>query len=126
MKESIASGLIIIFLFSLCFITAGITVNFCTVLQKNTAECVTSIKSEDWNNSDLILQRTQEIFDKKAPLLKTFCIHKDINDIQNALSSLRIAISTQNKGECLLRANVLFSSLDILLNSDHFNIENIL
>lgn len=126
MKESIASALIIVFLCSLCFFTTNTTTRFCDEIKNYAVECFIGINEGDWSASAVMLEKAQNRFKQSASLLKTFCVHKDINDIGNALSLLRSAIISKNKDESLLQVSSLISCIDILSKTDLLSMDNIL
>ena len=126
MKESIAGISIIAFLCSLCFFTSNMTTDFCNDIQGYVDKCLSAIDEEDWKASEEIIGKARSEFEKSASLLKTFCVHKDINDIGNALSAFHNAIIAKSKEECLLQAGTLISCIDIFSETDLLNFENIL
>lgn len=126
MKESIASALIIISLCSLCFFTSNKTSTFCSSIKNHIDICLSSVNKNDWEASEIALDKAQNEYNKTSTLLKTFCVHNDIDDIGNSLSALHSAIISKDKEESLLQTGALINSIEILSNKDSLKIENIL
>lgn len=126
MKESIVGFIIIISLCSISYLTSQKTSDFCNELQINVSECISAINEENWNKSKLILQEARNDFEQKSSILKTFCVHKDINEIANALSYLNSSVISQDKVESLLHSSYLINVIKVLSKNDTLNLENIL
>ena len=126
MKESIASAFIIVFLCSLSFLTLNTTTNFCNEIKSSAYECISKIEEENWKESEIALKKAQNKLKESAPLLKTFCVHKDVNDIENTISALRSTITSKNKDESLLKASSLIYYIEILSDADRLTLDNIL
>ena len=126
MKESIVGFIIIISLCSISYLTSQKTSDFCNELQNNVSECISAINEENWNKSKLILQEAKKDFEQKSSILKTFCVHKDINEIANALSYLNSSVISQDKVESLLHSSYLINVIKVLSKNDTLNLENIL
>ncbi len=107
MKRLIAASVVIICLIALCTVGIVSVENACKELESDINNCVTHIKSDDFESAFKDSQTIEKEWEAKRGFLSVFINHQTIEEIDSSVTQLSSFANTDNKAHYLAECELI-------------------